>query len=190
METSMNTLTIHTIETAPEASKESLRQLALDLGFVPNVFGAIADAPSALAAFMALNTHFAASSFSQQERQIIQLATSTENECVYCVAGHTAFAYQMEMPQDTINAMRNKKPLPDTRLQALNSLTRHLLNTKGRVSKAELDKFYGAGFSRPQLLELIMGICVKVFSNYTSNALSIPLDEAFKEHAWQRPSES
>ena len=177
---------IHTIKSAPEASVESLKAIAQNLGFIPNVFAVIAESPSALAGFIALNSHFADSSFSDEEQQIIQLATSTENGCVYCVAGHTAFCHQLEVPEETIDAMRDEQTLPNARLHALSQLTKLLIREKGQITGKDIHAFYAAGYTEAQFFELVMGICVKYFSNLVSNALTIPLDSAFETYAWQR----
>jgi hypothetical protein len=54
--------TIHTLETAPEASKRDLRAAQKAIGFIPNLFGVPAEAPIAL---------------------IMMLAGSSSNECGY-----------------------------------------------------------------------------------------------------------
>jgi len=176
---------IHIIESAPKASVESLKAITKKLGFIPNVFAVIAESPSALAGFIALNSNFANSSFSDEEQQIIQLATSTENGCVYCVAGHTAFCHQLEVPEKTIDAMRDEQTLPNSRLNALNQFTKLLIREKGQVTGKDTRAFYAAGYTEAQFFELVMGICVKYFSNLVSNALTIPLDSAFQTYAWQ-----
>jgi len=177
---------IHTVESAPEASVESLKTIKQNLGFIPNVFAVIAESPSALAGFIALNSHFAESSFSDEEQQIIQLATSTENTCVYCVAGHTAFCHQLEVPEETIDAMRNEQSVPNAHLHALSLFTKSLIREKGQITSKDIRAFYAAGYTQAQFFELIMGICVKYFSNLISNALTIPLDDVFETYAWKR----
>jgi len=181
----MNTLTLHTTASAPKNSVAYLQALEDNLGFIPNVFAVIAESPSALAGLMALNEHFAESSFTSEEQQVIQLATSSENECGYCMAGHTAFSCQINMPEDITNAMRSQETIPNARLQTLNNLTKILINKKGQVTEEDTRDFYAAGFTHAQFLELIMGVCVKYFTNFVGNALQLPLDDAFKAYAWE-----
>lgn len=177
---------LHTIESAPETSVESLKAIAKNLGFIPNIFAVIAESPSALAGFLALNSHFADSGFSVEEQQIIQLATSTENSCVYCVSGHTAFCHQLEVPEETIDAMRNEQTLSNSRLNALSQFTKILIREKGQITGKDIRAFYTAGYTEAQFFELAMGVCVKYFSNLVSNALTIPLDSAFEAYTWKR----
>jgi uncharacterized peroxidase-related enzyme len=186
----MDNFTYHTKASAPADSAEILDSLEQGLGFVPNIFAVVAESSGALHGLAGLNQHFSQSSFSAVEQQIILMATSVENECVYCVAGHTAFAVSMEMPQEVINAMRQRQVTGIKTYDVLANTVRQLITHRGRVPAYVLTDFIAADFSKAQFLELVMGICVKTFTNYVSNALSISLDEAFSPFAWQRLSET
>ena len=113
------------------------------------------------------------------------LATSTENNCVYCVAGHTAFAHQIHMAEQTIEAMRNMNPLGDEKLQALNHIVRQMVQHRGRVSEESIRNFLAVGYTRQQFFEVVIGVCLKTFSNYVSIGLELTLDEGFKAFAWE-----
>lgn len=182
--------TIHTPETASDRAAKLLKGIESGLGFIPNIFAVIAESEPALEGFVMLNEKFARSSFTEEERQIILLATSTENQCIYCVAGHTAFAQRINMSKDVVNAMREYRTLDDERLNALNVLVRALVKGKGQVDQSHVKTFLEAGYTKTHFMELVLGICVKTFSNYVSNALSIPLDEAFQNFTWQRPQKA
>lgn len=181
----MNTFKAHTVDTAPSDSHIALQSVKESIGFIPNVFAAIAESPLALETFVTLNGAFAESSLSPEEQQIVLLATSTENNCVYCVAGHTAFANQINMPQRDVDAMREMRPLEDEKLQALNKLVRQMVRGRGRVSETDIENFLAAGYSRQQFFEVIIGVCVKTFSNYVSIGLELELDAAFQTYAWE-----
>ncbi|TDG14684.1 carboxymuconolactone decarboxylase family protein [Seongchinamella unica] len=181
----MNTFKAHTVDTAPSDSHTALQSVKESIGLLPNVFAAIAESPLALETFVTLNGAFAESSLSPEEQQIVLLATSTENNCVYCVAGHTAFANQINMPQRDVDAMREMRPLEDEKLQALNKLVRQMVRGRGRVSETDIENFLAAGYSRQQFFEVIIGVCVKTFSNYVSIGLELELDAAFQTYAWE-----
>ena len=151
---------------------------------MPNVFGVLAGSPSALTAFATMNAQFAGSTLSAAEREVIQLTVSTQNHCGYCVAGHTAFAAMQDVDATIVAAVRNGAPIPDERLETLSRFTATLLQRQGMVTEDEIEQFLAAGYTRQQLLEVILGVCVKVFSNLTSNAIGIPLDDAFMPYAW------
>ena len=83
----MTTFKIHTAETAQAPADNLLIATESTLGFVPNLFGVLAESPTALRAFVKLNNLFAQTSFNATSREIIQIAVSVENTCNYCVAG-------------------------------------------------------------------------------------------------------
>lgn len=184
-EMNMSTFNIHTIDTAPQDSKTTLQGVKEKIGFIPNVFASIAESPQALEAFAALTDAFGTSSLSPQEQQIVLLATSTENNCVYCVAGHTAFAHQINMLPRDIESMRNMRPLEDKKLQTLNNLVRRMVGGRGRVSEKDIENFLAAGYTQQQFFEVVIGVCVKTFSNYVSIGLGLDLDSAFEKYAWE-----
>ena len=180
----MRTMTIHDTRTAPPESATLLAGVASQVGFIPNVFGVIAASTPALAAFVDLNGHFGASSLTATEREVVQLATSTENRCSYCVAGHTTFARNQQMDEELIRALRSDDPLPDDRLDALARFTRALIQRNGHGCESELEDLSAAGYTEGQALEVIVGVCVKTMSNLASNAFAIPVDDAFCDCAW------
>jgi uncharacterized peroxidase-related enzyme len=181
----MKSFKIHTAQDTTEPVASILTSTKKALGFVPNLFGVLAESPSALTAFTALNAQFAKSSFNVTERELIELTVSTENQCGYCVAGHSAFAAMQGVDEEIVRAVRDGKPIPDHRLETLRQVTQALVRQRGMVTETEIDRFSDAGYTQRQLLEVILGICVKVMSNLTNNAIGIPLDDEFKPYEWQ-----
>ena len=61
-------------------------------GFIPNVFLGLAHRPEELRAFMAYNDALMEreSGLSKAEREMIVVATSGANDCMYCVVDHGA----------------------------------------------------------------------------------------------------
>jgi uncharacterized peroxidase-related enzyme len=181
----MTSFKIHTTGTAPGSSSAVLENVKSNVGFVPNIFAVIAESPAGLAGFASLGEAFASSTLTSEEQQIIQLAASTENECVYCVSGHTAFAQTLNIPEEVVSSLRDKKPVPGARLEALSILVRSLIQNRGHIKQSEVDRFLDAGFTQAQFIEVILGISLKTISNYVSIALNIPLDAEFQKYAWQ-----
>lgn len=58
----------------------------------------------------------------------------------------------------------------------------------GRADAEDVRRFLSAGYTRANMQEVILGICVKTFSNLTSNLLQFPLDDVFAPHAWEPPT--
>lgn len=184
----METFPIHDTRSAEPGASDLLNNVEGQLGFIPNVFGVLANSTPALAAFIDLNGRFGASSFSDIERETIQIAASVERASEYCVAGHTRFALDQQVDEAIVGSLRSVEPVADDKIDALARFTRALVSRGGLVGSDELERFTAAGYTSAQALEVILGICVKTMSNLASNALQIPLDEAFASHAWQAPA--
>ena len=180
----MNRFTLHTNETAPEASREGLAKAKQTFGFVPNLMGILAESPAALNGLQALYGSFGQSSFSPAERELLLLAISTVNGCTYCVPAHTAAAKAAGQSGDVIEAFREGKPIPDARLAALRAFAAAVVEKRGRVSEAEIDAFLEAGFTRVQVLEVMLAAALMTITNYTNHIAGVPLDAAFEPYRW------
>jgi uncharacterized peroxidase-related enzyme len=180
----MNPFKLHTPETVNETTAADLNSVVDQLGFLPNIFAVSAGAPPALAGFIALNQQFAKTSLSEMEREIVHTATSVENEAPYCVAGHTAFADMLELDEVAIQAVRTQDAVNDDKLEALRTFTRLVVDQKGDLTEDQLSAFLAAGYNADQVLEVILGITVKVFTNFTSKMTGISLDQPFSPYAW------
>lgn len=180
----MKNFDIHTIETADAPAAEMLGDINRAYGFIPNLYGIFAESPSALRAYMTMGKIFDDSSFSATERQLIILAVSRYNECDYCIAAHTVVAGMQKVPTDVIDSIREDHPINDDRLEALRMFTTAVVEKRGWVSDDDLSAFLAAGFSRAQILEVILGVSFKTLSNYTNHIADTLLDKAFETGAW------
>lgn len=88
----MSRLTIHTVETAPEAAKPRIEAVLKNNGFIPNLIGVLANAPEALAFYQEVGKLNAANSLTDGEVEVVQIIAARTNECGFCVAGHTKLA--------------------------------------------------------------------------------------------------
>lgn len=182
----MSNFKIHTVETAPEASKEILTGAQKSLGFIPNLYGIMAEAPSALKAYNGLSDNFEKSSLTATEKQIVLLATSYVNGCNYCMAVHSTIGQMIKVPQNIIDALRNNKPIADSKLEALRKFANAVVEKRGWVSDKEVDEFISAGYSKAQLLEVVVGVTQKTLSNYINHIVKTPLDSAFEPNKWTK----
>jgi AhpD family alkylhydroperoxidase len=180
----VQTFIIDTPDAARASTDPILVRVGEMLGFVPNIFATVAESAPALAALVEMNQRFAESSFDATEREVIQTAASVENEAPYCVAGHTAFAAAQGVASEVIAGVRASRQLDERRLEALRCLTRALMRRRGADCADEIRQFVDAGYSYAQVLEAILGVCVKTFTNLASNALGVSLDEPFAPYAW------
>ena len=76
----------------PDDIREMIETVQEKSGFVPNVFLALAHRPDEFRAFVAAHDALMDKSegLSKAEREMIVVATSARNDCLYCVVAHGA----------------------------------------------------------------------------------------------------
>lgn len=116
------------------------------------------------------------------------LSISFENGCDYCMAAHSVIADSMSrVPGEVTDAIRAGADIPDAKLRALSGFTRQLVRSRGRPAADDAQAFLAAGYSEKQILDLILAIGVKTFSNYTNHVFATPVDPAFQPRTWTPP---
>ena len=180
----MTKFTVYTAENAPELAKSSLTAAKASFGFIPNLQGTMADSPELLAGYSTLWDLFAKTTLTPHEQQVVYMTSNFENECHYCMAGHTALAKLQKMQPAVIDALRNGTEIPDPKLEALHRFTALVVRNRGWVSDADTDAFLAAGYSRLNVLEVILGVATKVMSNYTNHIAHTELDSFMRGNEW------
>ena len=182
----MTQFTVHTVESAPAASRPLLEGLGRSFGFVPNLFAEFAESPAALRGALAIYEAFSTSSLAPAEQQLVMLAVSEANDCKYCVAAHSTLAKRLaKVDPALVSATRRREPLPDAKLDALVTFTRKVVEQRGMLAESEVAAFLDAGYTKAQLIEVLLGVGMKTFNNYVDHIAHTPLNDQFKAEAWQ-----
>ncbi|MBR8296154.1 carboxymuconolactone decarboxylase family protein [Burkholderia cenocepacia] len=177
----------YTIDNAPAASKASLEDTKRAFGFVPNLQAHMAESPALLAGYSTLWDLFSKSTLTPHEQQVVYLTSNFENDCHYCMAGHSTLAKMIKMDAGVIAALRAGTPLPDAKLEALHRFTTLMVRERGFVPDADVDAFLAAGYTRQNVLEVILGVATKVMSNYTNHIVHTELDGFMAGNEWTKP---
>jgi uncharacterized peroxidase-related enzyme len=180
----MDNFTIHTPESAPEASRETLERLEKNVGFIPNLAATIAASPTALQGFVAMQSSLRGSDLPPTEREIVGLTVSRENASPYSMAAHSTFAQRAGLAPEEITALRTGENLTDPRLEALHAFTAELLATRGHVSGERVAEVLAAGYSPENVLEVVTQVAYTTMANLVANLAATPVDAAFEAHAW------
>lgn len=180
------TLPLLQSESASADAKPLLDAAKAQLGFVPNMYAAMAHSPGLLATYFDGYDRFRKQSgFSPVEQEVIFLTISRENGCAYCVSAHSMVADVMsKVPAPVIEAIRNDQQILDAKLAELSRFTRVLVSSRGLPGNRDVQLFLDAGYSERHVLEIILAISVKTLSNYANHLFHTPLDQAFAKHAW------
>jgi uncharacterized peroxidase-related enzyme len=175
----MSEFTLHSLDTAPQTSKKLLQDAKKQLGFVPNLFGVMAESPAMLEAYQALTALFDKTALTVTERQLVLLSISRFRNCSYCLAAHGTIAKMQKISTEIIDAVYYNQPLADAKLQALRTFTREVLEADGWVDQKALQAFYQAGYQKQHVLDVVLGISFKTLSNYVNHINDTPIDAAF-----------
>jgi uncharacterized peroxidase-related enzyme len=180
MTQTMTSFPIHTLDTAPQASKPALERLRASVGMIPNLAGAMADSPALIQGFVAIREAFQGGSFTAVEREALSLANAAENACRYCTAIHATFAAKAGLDPAEVERLRTKSAPKDARLAALTALARALIAGRGNVAPDVLERFLAAGFSRAQVLEVVLSVGLSTIANYAGHLTHAAPDEAIR----------
>lgn len=184
----MSIFDLHTPETAPEGSRETMKAVSESMGFLPNLYGVFAESPSVIKAYTAITQLLNRSSFNIEEQQLMLLTISAANGCEYCVAAHTMVGKMVQLDDTIIEAIRTGVPIPDAKLARLNAFTKSVVENRGWVSAEEIDAFIDAGFTKAQVLEVVLAVSLKTLSNYVNHFSETPLDDVLEPLAWHAPN--
>ncbi|MEO0467359.1 MAG: carboxymuconolactone decarboxylase family protein [Pseudomonadota bacterium] len=180
----MANFTLHDETTAPDRARQTLAGAKSSLGFVPSLYAVFAENPAVLEAYQTLSGHFGKTGFTPLEQQVVTITASVENECHFCVAAHSTISAGQKLDMDVIHAVRDDRPINDPRLEALRRFTKQVVVQRGFVADADVDAFIEAGWDRAAVLGVILGVALKVVSNYTNHVAETPVNEQFKAFEW------
>ncbi|MBV8612521.1 MAG: carboxymuconolactone decarboxylase family protein [Acetobacteraceae bacterium] len=183
----INGFILHDSATAPSASAEILAGVQKAWGFVPNLHRMLAESPAALEAYTTLWRLAEQTGFTPVERNVAYLAIIYENECTYCMAGHTNLSRRAHVDADAIAAVREGRPIADPKLEALRQFAALVTRRRGFVGEADVTAFKAAGYDNRAVLEVLVLGATKLISNYANHLADTPNDAFMKGAEWTAP---
>ena len=168
---------LHTAENAPQGSQELLRRVQSGFGFLPALFAGLAGSAAALEAYLELHNRFEHCSLSPIEQHVVALAASVENGSKFCSSADAYTARHFAgMPAGSLAALLDGRRLPDPKLDVLAEFTRYVVRQRGRVDAGDLNVMLAAGYGMEQVLDVVMGVALTTFANYTAHLVRPPLN--------------
>jgi uncharacterized peroxidase-related enzyme len=172
------------LEDLPDDIREQIVAVQDKSGFVPNVFLAFARRPAEFRAFFAFHDALMDSNegLSKAERELIVVATSATNQCLYCVVAHGA-----------ILRIRAKNPLLADQVATnpakadLTERERHIVDyalkvagDSANVTDADLDELRSNGFTDDEIWDIGAITALFALSNRYANFTGMrPNDEFY-----------
>lgn len=146
------------IDSLPEDIRARMLEVQEKSGFIPNVFIVLAHRPDEFRAFFAYHDALMEkpSGLSKGEKEMIVVATSALNRCLYCVVAHGA-----------ILRIREKNPLIDSQIAAnyktadITERQRAMLDFAAKVAldsedigASDFDRLESHGFSKEDIWDI------------------------------------
>ena len=180
----MTNFPVHTLDSAPEDSRQALQSLHAAFAMIPNIAGAMTTSPVLISSLVGIFGNVHGGSFTEPQIQTVLLTDAVVNACTWAVAFHTALGLKAGLKSVDVQAIREGRLPEDGKLAALSALARKMIETRGRVADPDIDRFIAAGFAKEHALEVIAIVAASTITNYTGSITKTPLEAAFREHAW------
>ncbi len=171
----MSRITVPSRESAPAASQPLLDGVHKQLGSVPNLFRLIGLSPAALEGFLGLNGALGRS-LDARTRERIAITVAQANGCDYCLSAHSYIANKLLGLSEDEAARNRSGGSSDAKTEAALRFSRQVLETRGRVSDADLAAVRLAGYSEAQVVEIVAIIASNIFTNYLGNIAETEID--------------
>jgi uncharacterized peroxidase-related enzyme len=167
----------------PEDLRARILEVQEKAGFVPNVFLALAHRPAECRAF--LDYHDALmlreGGLSKAEREMIVVATSGANDCLYCVVAHGAILRvyaRNPLVADQV-AVNYRKAEISARQKAMLDFAMKVALASHTVGDDDYAALRAQGFSDEDAWDIAAIAALFALSNRLANAFNIPPNEEF-----------
>jgi uncharacterized peroxidase-related enzyme len=144
------------------------------LGFVPNIYATYAHSENALLRYLTFAN--GKTSLNNKEKEVINLVVSEINGCTYCQAAHTALGKMNGFTEEQTIELRTGEATFDSKLDALVKLAGEIAQNRGEISDEVLSNFFDAGYTKENLIDVIVNVGEKATTNFLHNVTQIPVD--------------
>jgi uncharacterized peroxidase-related enzyme len=169
----------------PADIRERILQVQEKAGFVPNVFLALAHRPAEFRAFLAYHDALLlkdTGSLSKGEREMVIVATSGANHCLYCVVAHGAILRVYEkkpLIADQI-AVNHRKADITPRQRAMLDFALKVTQASHEIGDADFEALRAQAFSDEDIWDIAAISAFFGLSNRLANVMSLrPNDEFY-----------
>lgn len=170
----MSTFNVPAREEVNPTNQAIFDNLEKALGFVPNLYATYAHSDTALENYLTFSN--AKTSLSAKEKEVVNLAVSQVNDCLYCLSAHTAISKMNGFTDEQILELRAGQASFDTKLDALAKLAKNITENRGRADQNAIQNFLNAGYSKGNLIDTVVQVGEKTISNYVHSTTQIPVD--------------
>lgn len=154
-------------------NQELFDEMKQSLGQVPNLYATFAYSENALDAYW--NVENAPTSLNAREIEAVNLVVSQVNHCVYCLSAHRVVAKSTGFTEQEVAALREGKA-SDPKLHALVQLAKSITERQGHIDPVYVNAFFAAGYTKENLIDVIMLIGIRSITNLLHAVTKVPVD--------------
>ncbi len=170
----MTTINVPTREEVSVANQAIFDNLKKGIGFVPNLYATFAHSETALGNYLTFQN--AKSSLRAKEREIVNLVVSQVNGCRYCQSAHTALGKMHGLTEAQILEIRGGEASFNPKFDALAKFVKEVTILRGRPSQTAVKNFFEAGYTKGNLVDVLVVVGDKIISNYLHNIGGFEID--------------
>lgn len=171
----MNRLTQLDPAQATGKTKQLFDDVQAKLGFVPNLFRVLANAPAALESYVNFSGALAGGSLNARVREQISLAVAESNLCGYCLSAHTFMGGKVGLSQKEIIDAIHATAAPG-KTDAVLKLARSIVVQRGEISDSDLEHARAAGLNDGEIVETVANIVLNILTNYVNHVARTLVD--------------
>lgn len=161
-------------EQASAKSKDIYDNLQAKLGFVPNIYAAMAYSENALSNYLTFSG--GKTSLSNKEKEVIDLAISQVNGCRYCQSAHTTIGKMNGFSDEQIIELRKGGASWDAKFDVLARLAKSIAENRGKVCEALKIEFFEAGYNNENFVDLVIAAGIINITNTFHNLTDVEID--------------
>ena len=172
------------LDDLPQDIRERIEKVAEKTGFIPNVFLALAHRPDEFRAFFAYHDALMerSSHLSKAEKEMIVVATSAANDCLYCVVAHGAILrIRSKNPRLATQIAANYRRAEITlRQRAMIDYALKVALDSARIDESDWQPLYDHGFTQEDIWDIGAIAAFFAMSNRLANMSALrPNDEFY-----------
>lgn len=175
MQTQQQNIPSHSLESAPESTREQLAAIKAKLGRIPNLLGALGSSPASLSYYLNGGEALKKSNLSSPFQEQIALAVAEANRCEYCLAAHSLIGKSEGLDPEQIKLARQGRST-DPKEQAGLTFALEVVAQKGYVTPEVLAAARDAGYSDAEILELTVAVVHNIYTNYMNHVIGTVVD--------------
>jgi AhpD family alkylhydroperoxidase len=175
----MKLLQLHSVKSAPQKSRHLLESSIEQFGWIPNQTAYMAESDNLLSSYQFAHNQFSNCSLSEKEKAVVWITVGIINNCTYTVQAHEWIALNMGVDNIIIESLAKCPTALEEKLFVLHEFTKSVATAQGIITIEDAKAFMEAGYTRQNMLDVILGVSQKTMSTLLNSIAGTNIDTQF-----------